>query len=41
MSRIAIVGVGISKFGARADIPLRELAFEAFSEKHKPVFKGK
>jgi len=40
MSKIAIVGVGIIKFGAIAYIPLRELAFEAFLEKHKPRVKG-
>ncbi len=31
MSRIAIVGVGHSKFGKRSDASLRELAFEAYS----------
>jgi len=32
MSRVAVVGVGISKFGVRKDVALRELAFEAFKE---------
>ena len=32
MARIAIVGVGHSKFGKRSDASLRELAFEAFSD---------
>lgn len=32
MARVAIVGVGHSKFGKRSDASLRELAFEAFSE---------
>jgi acetyl-CoA C-acetyltransferase len=32
MSRVAIVGVGISKFGIRKGVSLRELAFEAFKE---------
>ncbi len=32
MPRVAIVGVGISKFGIRKGISLRELAFEAFKE---------
>jgi acetyl-CoA C-acetyltransferase len=32
MSRVAVVGVGISKFGIRKDASLRELAFEAFKE---------
>ena len=32
MSKVAIVGVGISKFGNRKGISLRELAFEAFKE---------
>jgi acetyl-CoA C-acetyltransferase len=32
MSKIGIVGVGISKFGNRQGVSLRELAFEAFSE---------
>ncbi|MBO0888254.1 thiolase domain-containing protein [Candidatus Bathyarchaeota archaeon] len=32
MSRVAIVGVGHSKFGKRSDASLRELAFEAYSE---------
>src|SRR3989475_9542427 len=31
MGRIAIVGVGHSKFGKRSDASLRELAFEAYS----------
>src|SRR6201981_4205487 len=31
MARIAIVGVGQSKFGKRSDDSLRELAFEAYS----------
>jgi len=31
MGRIAIVGVGQSKFGKRSDASLRELAFEAYS----------
>jgi acetyl-CoA C-acetyltransferase len=31
MARIAIVGVGQSKFGKRSDASLRELAFEAYS----------
>ena len=31
MARIAIVGVGHSKFGKRSDASLRELAFEAYS----------
>src|SRR5438094_9742463 len=30
MGRIAIVGVGHSKFGKRSDASLRELAFEAY-----------
>ncbi len=32
MGRIAIVGVGHSKFGKRTDASLRELAFEAYSD---------
>jgi acetyl-CoA C-acetyltransferase len=32
MGRIAIVGVGHSKFGKRSDASLRELAFEAYSD---------
>ena len=32
MSRVAVVGAGISKFGARKGVSLRELAFEAFKE---------
>ena len=32
MSKVAIVGVGISKFGNRNGVSLRELAFEAFRE---------
>lgn len=32
MSKVAIVGVGISKFGNRKGVSLRELAFEAFKE---------
>jgi acetyl-CoA C-acetyltransferase len=32
MSRVAIVGVGISRFGIRKGVSLRELAFEAFKE---------
>mgnify|MGYP006287398325 CR=1 FL=1 len=32
MDRVAIVGVGISKFGNREGVSLRELAFEAFKE---------
>ena len=32
MDRVAIVGVGISKFGDRSGTSLRELAFEAFKE---------
>src|SRR5260370_11209680 len=31
MGRVAIVGVGHSKFGKRSDASLRELAFEAYS----------
>src|SRR5260370_22930501 len=31
MGRIAIIGVGHSKFGKRSDASLRELAFEAYS----------
>src|SRR5919108_2838572 len=31
MARVAIVGVGHSKFGKRSDASLRELAFEAYS----------
>src|SRR5947208_7789840 len=31
MGRVAIVGVGHSKFGKRTDASLRELAFEAYS----------
>src|SRR2546429_7565503 len=31
MGRVAIVGVGHSKFGKRSDASLRELAFEAHS----------
>jgi len=32
MGRVAIVGVGVSKFGVRKGVSLRELAFEAFRE---------
>lgn len=32
MGRVAIVGVGVSKFGLRKGVSLRELAFEAFRE---------
>ena len=32
MERVAIVGVGVSKFGVRKGVSLRELAFEAFRE---------
>lgn len=32
MSKVAVVGVGISKFGNRKGVSLRELAFEAFKE---------
>ena len=32
MARVAIIGVGHSKFGKRNDASLRELAFEAFSD---------
>ena len=32
MRRVAIVGVGISKFGIRKGISMRELAFEALKE---------
>lgn len=32
MARVAIVGVGHSKFGKRSDASLRELAFEAYSD---------
>src|SRR5205809_7744673 len=32
MARVAIVGVGHSKFGKRSDASLRELAFEAHSD---------
>lgn len=32
MPRVAIVGVGHSKFGKRSDASLRELAFEAYSD---------
>ncbi len=32
MGRIAIIGVGHSKFGRRSDASLRELAFEAYSQ---------
>ena len=32
MGRIALVGVGHSKFGKRSDASLRELAFEAYSD---------
>ena len=32
MARVAIVGVGVSKFGVRKGVSLRELAFEAFRE---------
>ena len=32
MPRVAIVGVGQSRFGKRSDASLRELAFEAYSE---------
>src|SRR5258708_35383390 len=31
MGRVAIVGIGHSKFGKRSDASLRELAFEAYS----------
>ena len=32
MAKVAIVGIGQSKFGKRSDASLRELAFEAYSE---------
>jgi acetyl-CoA C-acetyltransferase len=32
MTRVAVVGVGISKFGVRKGVSLRELAFESFKE---------
>ena len=32
MARVAVVGVGITKFGIRKGVSLRELAFEAFKE---------
>lgn len=32
MSRVAVIGVGMSKFGDRKGVSLRELAFEAFKE---------
>lgn len=32
MDRVAVVGVGISKFGIRKGVSLRELTFEAFKE---------
>ncbi|OPX41750.1 MAG: hypothetical protein B1H13_00295 [Desulfobacteraceae bacterium 4484_190.3] len=32
MGKVAIVGVGVSKFGVRKGVSLRELAFEAFKE---------
>ena len=32
MPRVAVIGVGMCKFGNRTGVSLRELAFEAFKE---------